>query len=489
MAPAAQPIPELSPWLFNIEVFPETHPFYTCGDAVRGVVRVRPTLRPQRVSITLRGYCVIFDKNVLGAAPEFFRYKQDLFESSGAHENFDILRRGTASDGKVELPFEFTFPHIVGMPPPSGKAWRYSRDSHDHPRFQHSPGFVPPPSCTALVSPKGPLAPKIYYSLEACLESVNVDNPKVTIRHHLKFLPPAPEYDLALLQPNVHLGTSLPKHCSRYKLIRTRKLLPGYQESSKLGKVKDMLVDKELFFGLTTYSEVPFAKFNLFATPARILVIGSSIPIAITVKHLERSASLPNPPDLFLRRIRVQLLPTFSILIPRPASTAHATKEVVETARDTWTLLDQKYDEGNGEPLFDGLRLSDIQETTLAHDKLLPSFSSYGLTLEYEIQVEIWGECAKHDFSGIAHRSEVQIVTGWNAVPPLVNPVDSNASVPELDPRPEYQERDPMSARHDLGSPELRSGLNDMAPTYDYEAPPPMRMDVPLRSMPPPYMG
>jgi hypothetical protein len=361
MASAAQPSPQVSPWLFSIEVSPGTHPYYTCGDVVRGVVRVRPTLRPQRISIIFRGYCVIFDKDVQGAAPVFFRYKQDLFESSGAHGNFDIVQRGTASDGKVELPFEFTFPPTVWMPPPSDKAWRYSRDSRDHPRFQHSPGFVPPPSCT--VTTKGSLAPKVYYTLEACLKSNNLDNPKINIRHHLKFSPPAPEYDLTLLQPNLHLGTSLPKHSCRYKLIRTRKLLPGYQESSTLGKVKDMLVEKELFFGLNTYSEVPFAKFNLVATPARILVIGSRIPVTISVKHLERSASLPNPPDLFMRRIRIQLLPAFSILIPRPASTAHATKEVVETARETWTLLDKKYDEGNGEPLFDNLQLPDIAET------------------------------------------------------------------------------------------------------------------------------
>jgi hypothetical protein len=485
MASAAQPIPQVSPRLFSIEVFPETHPHYTCGDLVRGVVRVRPTLRPQRISIIFRGYCVIFDKDDRGAAPVFFGYKQDLFESSGAHENFDILRRGTASDGNVELPFEFMFPPTVEMPPPADKAWRYSKDSPDHPRFQYSPGFVPPPSCTVLVPARGPLAPKIYYTLEACLKSNNADSPKVNVRHHLKFLPPAPEYDLALLQPNIHLGTSLPKHTSRYKLIRTRKLLPGYAESSKLGRVKDMLVEKEFFFGLDSFSEVPFAKFNLVATPARILVIGSPLPVTITVKHLERSASLPNPPDLFMRRIRIQLLPAYSILIPRPASTAHATKEVVETARDIWTLLDKKYDEGNGEPLFDNLQLSDFAETMLAHEKLVPSFTSYGLTLEYEIQVEIWGECASHEFSGIACRSEIQIVSGWNAPHALNNTFEGNTSVPE----PEYQELDPMADLHRAYSHDMRHGPSAMAPTYDYEAPPPMRMEAPLRSMPPPYMG
>jgi hypothetical protein len=470
-----------NPWPFQIEVFPETHPYYTCGDRVRGVVRVGPTLRPVRITITFRGYCTIFDRDIQGAAPEFFRYKQDLFESSGAHENFDILQRGTASDGKVELPFEFTFPQTVWLPPPADKIWRYSGDSYDHPRFQHSPGFVPPPSCVGLVRSGGPLMPKVYYTLEACLDTVNVDNPKINIRHHLSFLPPAPEYDMSLLQPNVHLGTSLPKHSSRYKLIRTRKLLPSRQGGSKLGKVKNML-GKDLFEG-----EIPYAKFNLVATVPRIMIIGSSIPVSITVKHLERSASLPNPPDLFMRRIRIQLLPTFSILIPRPA--ASSTREVVEASHNTWTVLDRKYEEGYGEPLFDGLKLSDIGEATLAYDKLLPSFSSYGMTLEYEVLVEIWGECAKTEFSGIACKSEVQIVSGWNATPSQSRAGIMHVSMSDSVPRPEYQELDPMAVPHGISPQELQDSRDDTVPIYDYEGPPLMQMEEHPRSMPPPYMG
>jgi hypothetical protein len=364
------------------------------------------------------------------------------------------------------------------LPPPADKAWRYSGDSNDHPRFQHSPGFVPPPSCVGMVRPNGPLPPKIYYTLEACLDSVNVDNPKINIRYYLSFLPPAPEYDMTLLQPNVHLSTSLPKHSSRYKLIRTRKLLPSREATSKLGKMKNMLVDQELFGG-----EIPFAKFNLVATAPRILIIGSPIPVSVTVKHLERSASLPDPPDLFMRRIRIQLLPAFSVLIPRHVTSP--VKELVEIARDTWTLLDKKYDEGSGEPLFDGFKLSDIGEATLAYDKLLPSFSSYGLTLEYEVQVEIWGECAKTEFSGIACKSGVQVVSGWNAVPSQINPSAMNMTMSELDPRPEYQELDPMAR------PPGSALQNDMTPAPVYVDPGPLPVPVgnPLRLRPPPYSG
>ncbi|KAH3904208.1 hypothetical protein HBI56_176050 [Parastagonospora nodorum] len=490
MALASQPPAKYNPRPFYFEIFEETHPFYTCGDKVRGVLRVDPTLRPKNVSISFKGISFLYDTNAQEAAPVFFNHKKDLFQSSGAHENFDILQRGTASDGKVVLPFEFTFPHTCELPPPADRNWRYSKDSIDHPRFQHSPGFVIPPSCTGLVPTKAPNAPKITYGLEACLDSVNTENPRIVVRHELKFLPPAPEYDLSLLQPDHHLGTSLPKHLCRYKFIRTRRLLPGYEESSKLGKVKDMLVEKELFFGLHSYGEVPFARFNLFTTSARILVIGSPVPLTLTLQHLDRSSSLPTPPDVLMRRIRVQLLPVYSIFVPRPGHGNSFRKEIVDIARDTWTLFDRKFDEGNGQLLHDGLKLSDLGDARLAHDRLLPSFTSYGLTLEYELQVEIWGECAKHEFSGLASKTQVQIVTGWNMAHPQGNADLDMGSMAELDSRPEYHEIDPMSPRYDLDPAALHELETDTGPRpFNIAAlsPPPLVPDQ--RPLPPPYMG
>jgi hypothetical protein len=490
MALATQPPAKYNPRPFYFEIFEETHPFYTCGDTVRGVLRVDPTLRPQTVSVSFRGLSTLYDTNAQAAAPVFFHYKKDLFQSSGAHGNFDILQRGTASDGKVVLPFEFTFPHICQLPPPGDRNWRYSKDSFDHPRFQHSAGFMLPPTCTGLTPIKGPLAPKVTYTLEACLDSVNNNNPRIVVRHELKFLPPAPEHDLSLLQPDLHLGTSLPKHLCRYKFIRTRKLLPGYGESSKLGKVKDMLVEKELFFGLQSYGEVPFARFNLFTTAARILVIGAPVQITTTVQHLDRSSSLPDPPDLFMRRIRVQLLPAYSIFVPRPGNSGNAWKETVDVARDTWTLFDKKYDEGDGKPLYDGLKLSDLADVRLAHDKLLPSFTSYGLTLEYELQVEIWGECAKHEFSGLASRTQVQVVSGWNVGHPP-NDSDLNIeSISELDGRPAYHELDPMTTRYELDSQALHELESVTGPrAFNMAALSPPLMEAAPRPLPPPYMG
>ncbi|KAF2027591.1 hypothetical protein EK21DRAFT_91383 [Setomelanomma holmii] len=467
----------------------ETRPFYTCGDRVRGVVRVEPTLRPKRIIIIFKGYSVVHDANANGISAAFFSYKKDLFVSSGAHENFEILRQGTASDGKVELPFEFSFPTNVDIPPPSdtGRTWWYPKDSYDHPRFQHSLGFVLPPSCGSLTFSNSPLAPRITYVLEACLDSTNPDNPHMKVRQELKFVPPAPEYDLALVQPNLDFGTKLPKHCCRYKFIRTRKLLPGYAESSKLGKIRDVLVEKELFFGLESFAEIPFARFNLLATPARVLVIGSDIPMSLTVQHLDRSASLPTPPELFMRRIRVQLLPAFHIFIPRLAQGGHA-KETLEVARDTWTLLDTRFDEANPKRLQDGFTLSDIGVVPLVHEKLLPSFTSYGLALEYEIQVEIWGECATREFSGIVCRDQIQVVAGWNATPPQIEFEESQVALAELESGPAYEEVDPMASlrRTDIQAPsyEFHTPLPTQQPDFQAATQPLM-----ARQQPPPYMA
>ncbi|KAF1917311.1 hypothetical protein BDU57DRAFT_161050 [Ampelomyces quisqualis] len=469
---------------FYIELSQDSPPFFTCGNTVRGLVRVEPTLRPQSIAVVFRGYYDIYDNSARGAStPNLFHYKAHLFQSSGAHENFDILRRGTANDGKVELPFEFTFPQYVSMAPPLDRPWRYSQDSSDHPRFQHAPGFPLPPSCPATFVNKGPLSPKVTYSLEAHCECVNNDSPKITVRHELKFLPPAPEYDLALLQPNVRIGTNLPKHCSKYKLIRTRKLFPGYEGSSKLGKVKDMLVEKELFFGLSTFSEVPYAKFSLTAAPARIMVADAPIPIAISVEHLERSPSLIDPPEVFMRRMRVQLLPAIHVFTFRERN-----KENVDIIRDAWTLFDKKFDDGNGEPLYDGLTLSHLGGGNLTHEKLLPSFTSYGLSLEYEIKVEIWGECAKSEFSGLAAKSEVQVVSSWNAVLPQELSGESGISIPELDSGPAYQEVDPLATLQGLGATELRHQLNTGVPAYEYHDPPQLPVQA-SRPLPPRYMG
>jgi hypothetical protein len=475
--PANQKLPAL-----HIQLSEETHPFYTCGNKVRGTLRVEPTLRPQRISLIFKGVAVIYYQTINDATPSLFSREQILFESSGAHENFDILKKGTAADGKVELPFEFEFPYTVEKEPPSDRKWWRRGDSFDHPRFQHSPGFPLPPSCSTQVAASKDFSPRIIYTLEASLDSILLETPRIKARQELRFIPPAPEYDSRLLQPMVELGTKIPKGSSQYKLIRTRKLLPGYKESSKLGKVRDVLVKKEFFFGLNSYTEVPYAKFNILATPARVQIIGSYIPIILSLQHLDRSESLPDPPEVIMRRMRVQILSTFHIFHSRLPTVSRKEIEEVETAQDTLVLTDRKFEEGSGHVLLAGPNPSVMEGIQLAHEKLIPSFTSYGLALEHELQVDVWGECAGSEFSGIACRQKVQVVSGWNATA-------SQAAGPavEADARPAYDELDSM-IRYEMEGQATRPHLNDRAPSYDDYASPPTQ-PVAHRPMPPPYMA
>ena len=395
---------------FYIDVYPDAKHIYTTGDAVKGVVRVDPTARPQNVSIIFKGISILYDKDIEACKPEFFRLDQELFTSAGTGENYDILRRGTASDGKVELPFQFIFPHIAVQAPPAERRWHYSKDSFGHPRFQHSPGFLLPPSCTSLTNMDVPVAPGVSYYLEVRAE------PSLRIRQEVKFLPPAPEYDLSLLQPNLDFATNLPKQQCRYKFIRTRKLLPGYNEKgNKLRKMKDFLVEKELLFGKETFSEIPFYRFNVLAIPPRVIVIGSDFSIHIAVQHLDRSLSIPEPPPLYLRRVRVQVIAVYETFVPQLKKSVNSAVEHVDRAQRIITLMDKKFSLGEGEPLRDRLDLAQLGDLQIPKndERILPSFSSYGMTLEHEMQVEVWGECVKNEWSGIICKDKVQFVSGW----------------------------------------------------------------------------
>lgn len=453
---------------------------YTSGDRIEGVVRVDPTVRPRNVAIVFTGFSLLHDKDAVPSKPKFFEFSEDLFVSTGAGENFDILRQGTASDGKVELPFSFTFPYQATLPPPSDRTWWYPRDNYNHPRFQHSPGFLLPPSCSPVTSAiNGLLAPKVVYHLEARVDST------LKVRQDLIFLPPAPNYDLALLEPNLNFGPTLPKHYCGYKLIRTRKLLPGYSESSRLAKLRDILVEKELFFGIESYAEVPYVKFHIFEVPARVLVIGGLVPIIVMIQHLERSDSLPDPPVLYLRRVRVLLNSACHTFISVLPNAKRDVTDSVDVTRETITLLDKKFDKSNEQPLHNALNLLNLETIRVPRDNLVPSFTSYGMTMEYELQVDIWGECADREFAGITCKEPVQLVTDWPAH--KGNETADDADDQPLTPGPAYEEVDPLAAHEPAAYATHPPGPASQHDTHSLPAAPPHQS--PHALPPPPYIA
>jgi hypothetical protein len=392
-----------------IHVSSESKHVYTAGDIVRGVVHYNPTSRPQHVKITFKGLCTLYNKNQEEVKFHLFQHEQELFVSSRT-KSHDVLQKDTtAKDEDVELPFEFTFPWTVSEPPPSDRQWWYSEDARNHPRFQHAPGFLLPPSC-APARARGPVAPSVTYFLAAQMDSI------LSTHRELKFAPLAPEYNLSLLQPNLVFGSGLPEHSCRYKFIRTRKLLPGYKEKTNaLVKMKNFLAEKEFLFGIETYGEIPFTKFNISTTPPRVAMMGSDLPIKVSIQHINRSSSLPLPPDIFLRRIRVRIISNYNVFVPQPKEAMQSLSDHIDRTQHTTTLIDKRFDNKEGEALYDGQNLGETIDLRLpeADDTIVPSFTSYGLTLEHEVQVEIWGECATNKFSDTTCRHSIQIMSGW----------------------------------------------------------------------------
>jgi hypothetical protein len=194
-----------------IHVSSEPKHVYTAGDIVRGVVHYNPTSRPQHVKIAFKGLCTLYNKNQEEVKLHLFQHEQELFASSSA-QSHDVLRKGTtAKDGNVELPFEFTFPRVVSEPPPSDRQWWHSEDARDHPRFQHAPGFLLPPSC-APAPARGLVAPSVTYFLAAQMGSV------LPTHRELRYVPPAPEYNFL----NTRVATSSSEHANYFQVTKRR---------------------------------------------------------------------------------------------------------------------------------------------------------------------------------------------------------------------------------------------------------------------------
>ena len=123
--------------------------FFTGGDAVRGSVRVHPTQRPRRIKIEFEGrwQSKIVEgggnaKHTYKDKPRLFATSLLLFNSETYGESYDIVSRGIEADGKVALPFEFSFPDQVTTAP---SIWYKPRM-----RFEHEPGHPLPPTLLCI---------------------------------------------------------------------------------------------------------------------------------------------------------------------------------------------------------------------------------------------------------------------------------------------------------------------------------------------------
>ncbi|KAF2250551.1 hypothetical protein BU26DRAFT_517382 [Trematosphaeria pertusa] len=368
---------------------------YTSGELVRGVVRVDPKTRPHRIVLTFTGrlHVVIVRSNgqssqTFKAKPELFSRELILFSSPTPGASYDIVRvHGVTGDDRVELPFEFEFPECV-----EGDGGGLYRPEDG---FESQPGHVLPPSFGMFdgLYHGGESSQRVDYFLEAKLYTSSTGSPSAQVRSWLSYRPPAPALPA--------IPTALPQptyYGLRGTYARTYRLHPHYDPNEKLlAKIKHSWTKHN--------ASTPFARFRVSATCPAVLTTGCPIPISLSLLHMDRSKDIPDPPPIYLRRVRVRLTSTLDVRIARYSvfSTRQALRD---SHRNKGTLLDQEYKTGNEMLLYDGLELATVRFP----EEIAPGFSSYAMHLEHQLEVRIWGECAKEKFEVVGAFGRVVVV-------------------------------------------------------------------------------
>jgi hypothetical protein len=365
-----------------------SHDFYTNNDVVRGAVRVHPTERPKAVKLTFKGRCKTMittdnGKTVHKSTLELFSYERTLFSSSVLGESYEIVGMGIGRDGKVKLPFEFTFPNNVRMPP--GKLYKERPGL-----FEHQPGHPLPTSCGYAIG-RGFRSDgnRVEYILEARIYKKSTCLPDDTIFLKLPFRPRPPLTDTDLFVEHPRFSEFL---------IRTHRLHPNHNRNpNALTRLK---------WSLTRDSEsTPMARWKLVAQCPYRLVAGARVPVSFSLCHLNRSCAIPEIPTVYVRQIGVKLTSILTTRIPYQGFSGD--RDIVDSNE---VVIVNKVFVGRNNVLRNGLQLAELGGLDLA-PTILPSFRTYGLRLEYRIKIVIDGECAMETFRVTALRGRCEVVS------------------------------------------------------------------------------
>jgi hypothetical protein len=370
--------------------------YYTSGDSISGTVRVAPTLRPQRIAITFKGLHALKIKGSRSAEDPhpatvkdetlFFTYTLNLFTGDTAGPSYDIVKLGVAEDGKVELPFTFTFPYTVELRP------KHTFTSMRE--FEHRLGHLLPPTYT--YEPPGYSLGTVYlrveYFLEVELCTENNWSPDETMRQDLLYRPSKST------SPSLITG-NIPYHV-RDQIIRTQRLKPNYNP--------DDGILKRLKHGLTKNAgSTPMVSFKVSANVPRIARILMDLPISFSLVWIDRSPQCTHHPSLYIRRICVRLISSVSARVCR-TSFLNRTEEYCASYRGDTILFDRKFG-GLSNMLYDGLSLNDLGLRELGIH-IVPGFKTFGLGVKYKIEVRLWGECVKEKFDLVVYHGEIEIM-------------------------------------------------------------------------------
>lgn len=386
--------------------------FFTGGDAVRGSVRVHPTERPRRIKIEFDGRCKTKIVEGSGNAkktykdkPQLFSTSLLLFNSETRGESYEIVSRGIEEDGKVALPFEFTFPDKV-MTAPS--VWYKPREG-----FEHEAGHPLPPTLHQDENLVEYMLKVSVYKKEPWPEVIALPLP---------FRPSS-----SLISPSVLVRYPRDTTLS----IRSQQLNPrNAQDPGILTKLKWSTLPKY-------HDTVPEASWKLIAQCPYQLIVGKPIPISFSFQHLNHTPEMTDAPAVYIREIRVKLTLVFAVRIPYQGITGD--RDIVE---DFLRDIVVRSFFGHGQVMYDGFKISELGALTLP-PSTVPSCKSYGLRLQYRIKVVVSGECAGKSFTRDALRDVCEVVMpqrpGGDAS--VAVPLESAEGVTQVEePLPVYEE-------------------------------------------------
>ncbi|OSS51924.1 hypothetical protein B5807_03112 [Epicoccum nigrum] len=356
-----------------------TSDFFTDNDAVRGSVRVHPTERPRRIKIEFEGLCKTKIVEGSGNAkktykerPQLFLTSLLLFNSETHGESYDIVNRGIEEDGKVTLPFEFSFPSQVTTAPP---IWYKPREG-----FEHEAGHPLPPTLHHTDNVVEYLLKVSVYKKEHWPEVIALSLP---------FRPAS-----TMISPSVLVRPPWNTTLS----IRTQQLNPrNAQDPGILTKLKWSALPKY-------HDTVPEASWKLAAQCPYQLIVGKQIPISFSFQHIKHTSEMSEVPPVYIREIRVKVTSILAVRVPYQGMTSN--RDIVE---DFPCDIIARSFPGHGQVMYDGFQLSELGPLVLPRTTL-PSCKSYGLRLRYRIKVILSGECAGKSFTRDALRDACEVV-------------------------------------------------------------------------------
>lgn len=165
-------------------------------------------------------------------------------------------------------------------------------------------------------------------------------------------------------------------------------------------------------------------KKNDASTPYAYITIKANIPrtvgidtmfrdMTISFVHKERSVVVLQPPDVFIRQVRVQLNSTIHTRLPYEGSDGD--RDMSSSGHREANILDRRFDLGQGHLLYDGMRFEELNQNrprAMYQTPDAPDFKSYGLNLMHTIAVWLWLECAGERREVMLCRGPIKIVSG-----------------------------------------------------------------------------